>query len=347
MKTVLAILALAALALPVWAMGRSANGVPTPKVETAVMPGHPTTDTSRATAVSPVKGWVDVPGSSKTKPEHVVTIPWAYVETGDSTMEPVPPGDTLLKNYKPRMFEVDAAGNFYFVYGRSVYIFEPSGRRRAVAANIVNRAPITAIETYPDGTFGVIKIFFEENGDTGVSIVRATSEGKISDRRRVPIPEYDKSFDSVLLNDGEVYHKSFRRKSKAKVYTVSENGKNKPVRRNVEYTSEQTSWLHDKISEMSSKHFYGGASQWLGEYSGNAYFQLRGVWDGNTEHFGVLVWDKNKKVQFIAFPPVKGRGEVLDFNLNAKAPAIGSDGSVYYMVGTDSGMSVFKWPVRW
>jgi hypothetical protein len=92
MKAVLAILALVSLAIPTWSMGRAANSVPTPDMGAAVTPAQSTPDTPRTTLASPVKGWVDVPGSSKTKPEFVVTIPWAYVETGDSTKEPVPQG---------------------------------------------------------------------------------------------------------------------------------------------------------------------------------------------------------------------------------------------------------------
>jgi hypothetical protein len=47
------------------------------------------------------------------------------------------------------MFDVDSAGNFYFVYSNSVYIFEQSGKRKAVLDNIVD-ATIFRFETYPD-----------------------------------------------------------------------------------------------------------------------------------------------------------------------------------------------------
>jgi hypothetical protein len=184
----------------------------------------------------------------------------------------------------------------------------------------------------------------KSNEDAGLWIIKGTSAGVDSGKRRERIPGVESVYDVSLL-DGDVYHKKLNQK-RTKVYTASENGKNRPVRRNVEYSSDETKWLHAKLAGITSKHYSPTIIRWLGEFGGDAYFHISGVWDGQTEHFGVLVWDKNKKVQFIVFPPVKGRGEVLDFNLNAKAPAIGPDGSVYYMVGTDSGMSVFKWPVH-
>ncbi len=276
----------------------------------------------------------------------VVKIPWKT----DSYKLPLHGSGKIF--YGPNKLLVRPVGEFCVVFSAGIYFFDSTGKfiKEINENEIGGSISPYNVENYFNGNIGLLSKYHKRSGDKGVWSLIINSSNKITNKKRIEIPEGGSEFN-VGLSTGSIYHHSDRTKENQKIDSLLSNDKVEIEKKYFETnydlpefaSMKKHSEIKKNISDITNKKVWGTVLLTLGKGYGNLYGFLYGVKEGRTGHYGIYVQNiQTSKWQFFLFPPEK------DYYASAYIlPAIDAKGDVYYLFDTIEGMEIYHLPIYW
>ncbi|MFI5305445.1 MAG: hypothetical protein ACHQYP_11715 [Nitrospiria bacterium] len=242
----------------------------------------------------------------------------------------------------PKQIVLDSEGNFYFVYGQAIYVFDQNGKAKEVINGF--KGSISDFELYKDGRIGLLTTSFDTFKRKGFWVT-------VLDPSRKVISEKKKDFDWTKTGPPELHGgiiKTFENSKKEwtkieEEVSLSDAEKKSRINKS-RFPGPRESPDGDNVKKYAPGNGIG-YEDYFGEFREVDYFKIRGLRNNGKEKTSGFYIRKltTGEYQFLLFPSEKNYFDCF----RRCEPAVDSKGDVFYLIGDESGVSVYRWPVKW